>query len=417
MTIKLLVVDDSSFFQKRIREILKPDPDIEIIGFADNGREAIDKVQSLSPDVVTMDYEMPVMDGLTALRNIMNVKPTPVLMFSSLTYDGARITLDALESGAIDYLPKNFEDLQRGGDRIRTILSDKIRSVAKQYNGKAARTVSQIETRTSPAQTLSEATKEREKTSERSAGSTLEKRTELNKPAASTSSLRNKTTGDKQAEETSKVSALKEKSSGLKFDLEKVETGANKSLSHKVDLVVIGTSTGGPVALQKVLSELPQTFPKPILLVQHMPASFTTAFAERLNGLCAIEVKLAEDGDTLKPGLALLAPGGRQLMLDRGRIRVIDGDERLNYKPSVDIAMASAAKHYPGKTLGIILTGMGNDGCEGARLIKQAGGTIWSQDKDTSVIYGMPMAVAKAGHTDAVLPLQEVSVKMVKEVR
>lgn len=414
MAIKILVVDDSSFFQKRIREILKPDPDIEIIGFADNGREAIDKVQSLSPDVITLDYEMPVMDGLTALRNIMNIRPTPVLMFSSLTYDGARVTLDALDAGAVDYLPKNFEDLQRGGDRIRSILSQKIKDVASQYNGRAARAVSQISTATSPA-TKFEAKPETEPKAKSGAESdskpVVEKKPEVAKPSdRSPPKLVEK---KETAPSTDKPAARKRS----KYDPSPVEAGPNKSLSHNVDLVVIGTSTGGPVALQKVLSDLPQSFNKPIVLVQHMPASFTSAFAERLDKLCAIGVKLAEDGDPLKPGQALLAPGGKQLMIDRGRVKIIDGDERLNYKPSVDIALASAAKHYPGKTLAIILTGMGSDGCDGSRLVKQTGGTIWAQDKDTSVIYGMPMAVAKAGYTDAVLPLQEVALKMVKEVR
>lgn len=406
MAIRILVVDDSSFFQKRIREILKPDPDIEIIGFADNGREAIDKVQSLSPDVITLDYEMPVMDGLTALRNIMNIRPTPVLMFSSLTYDGARVTLDALDAGAVDYLPKNFEDLQRGGDRIRSILSQKIKDVASQYNGRAARAVSQISTATSPA-TKFEAKPE----SKPKAKPEVEKKPPVTKPAARSQP---KPAEKKSAPKSTEKPTTRTRS---KYDPSPVEAGPNKSLSHNVDLVVIGTSTGGPVALQKVLSDLPQSFNKPIVLVQHMPASFTSAFAERLDKLCAIGVKLADDGDPLKPGQALLAPGGKQLMIDRGRVKIIDGDERLNYKPSVDIALASAAKHYPGKTLAVILTGMGSDGCDGARLVKQTGGTIWAQDKDTSVIYGMPMAVAKAGYTDAILPLQEVALKMVKEVR
>jgi len=405
MAIRILVVDDSSFFQKRIREILKPDPDIEIIGFADNGREAIDKVQSLSPDVITLDYEMPVMDGLTALRNIMNIRPTPVLMFSSLTYDGARVTLDALDAGAVDYLPKNFEDLQRGGDRIRSILSQKIKDVARQYNGRAARAVSQISTATSPAAKL-EAKPDKPATKPE-----VEKKPEAAKP---TSRSQPKPVEKKTAAPQADKPAARTRP---KYDPSPVAAGPNKSLSHNVDLVVIGTSTGGPVALQKVLSDLPHSFNKPIVLVQHMPASFTAAFAERLDKLCAIGVKLAEDGDPLKPGQALLAPGGKQLMIDRGRVKVIDGDERLNYKPSVDIALASAAKHYPGKTLAVILTGMGSDGCDGSRLVKQTGGTIWAQDKDTSVIYGMPMAVAKAGYTDAILPLQEVALKMVKEVR
>jgi two-component system chemotaxis response regulator CheB len=366
MAIKLLVVDDSGFFQKRIAEILKPETDIKIVGFANNGREAIEKTQSLNPDVITMDYEMPVMDGLTALRNIMLVHPTPVLKFSSLTYDGARVTLDALDAGAIDFLPKNFEDLQRGGARIRSLLCEKIKAVARNYNNSATATIPIIK-----------------KTSEVAMPISLVK-----KPTAVSTNKNQHTYSSKP----------------------------NTKLTG-IDLVLIGTSTGGPVALQNVLTALPANFAKPILLIQHMPASFTGAFAERLNGLCKITVRLAKDGDILTPGVALLAPGGQQMMVERGKVRVIDGDDRMNYRPSVDLTFASAAKHFPRKSLGIILTGMGSDGCEGAKLMKQTGCPIWSQDKDTCVIYGMPMAVAKANIVDAVLPMKDIGPLLVKEVK
>ncbi|MGB2113514.1 MAG: chemotaxis protein CheB, partial [Marinobacter adhaerens] len=185
-------------------------------------------------------------------------------------------------------------------------------------------------------------------------------------------------------------------------------------------VVGIGTSTGGPVALQRVLTVLPATFPAPIVLVQHMPASFTPAFAERLNKLCRIEVRQAEDGDVLRPGLALLAPGGKQMMVEnRGgqpRIRILPGDERLNYKPCVDVTFGSLARSFPGKTLGVILTGMGSDGKEGCRMMKQSGSDIWSQDEKSSVIYGMPMAVAKAGLTDDVLSLDEIGPRLAEGV-
>ena len=381
MAIRLLVVDDSGFFQKRISEILKPVSDIQIVGFANNGREAIEKVESLKPDVVTMDYEMPVMDGLTALRNIMKLKPTPVLMFSSLTYDGARVTLDALDAGAVDFLPKNFEDLQRGGDKIRNILSDKIKSVAKYYNRSASvqsngisAVTPSVSHKTEPAPVV------------------------VREPRASHVSIDTKSAAPVHSTSTSR----------------KIE---NNTRLNPIDIVLIGTSTGGPVALQKVLTELPSNFSKPIILIQHMPASFTGAFAERLDKLCNIEVKLAVDGDPLKPGQALLAPGGQQLMLDRGRVKIIDGDDRVNYRPCVDITFASAAKHYPGKALGIVLTGMGSDGKEGAALMKQGGSSIWAQDQQTCVIYGMPMAIAKANLADAVLPLQDIAAKLIKEVR
>ncbi|MBD3814427.1 MAG: chemotaxis response regulator protein-glutamate methylesterase, partial [Betaproteobacteria bacterium] len=174
-------------------------------------------------------------------------------------------------------------------------------------------------------------------------------------------------------------------------------------------LVAIGTSTGGPVALQRVLTQLPSSFPAPIVLIQHMPAAFTKAFADRLDKLCKIRVKEAEDGDLLRPGLALLAPGGKQMMVDgRGCVRILPGDERLNYKPCVDVTFGSAAKAYHDKVLAVVLTGMGADGREGARLLKQSGSQVWAQDEASCVIYGMPMAIVKANLSDAVYGLDDI---------
>jgi two-component system chemotaxis response regulator CheB len=191
----------------------------------------------------------------------------------------------------------------------------------------------------------------------------------------------------------------------------------NNTRLDKIDVVIIGTSTGGPVALQKVLTCLPASFPRPIVLIQHMPASFTGAFAERLNKLCNISVKLAQDGDTLTPGVALLAPGGKQMILERYKVKIIDGDDRVNYRPCVDITFASAAKHFASKALGIVLTGMGSDGRDGAKLMKENGASIWAQDENTSIIYGMPMAIAKANLANAILPLQDIGPMLIKEVR
>ena len=166
---------------------------------------------------------------------------------------------------------------------------------------------------------------------------------------------------------------------------------------------------------QKVLTGLPANFPSPIVLVQHMPASFTPAFAERLNKLCRIEIRQAEDGDELRPGLALLAPGGKQMMIDgRGTVKILPGDERLNYKPCVDITFGSAAKSYGDKVLSVVLTGMGADGREGARLLKQGGSTVWAQDEASCVIYGMPMAIVKANLADAVYSLDEIGKHLVE---
>ncbi|MDH1261719.1 chemotaxis response regulator protein-glutamate methylesterase [Pseudomonas sp. GD03944] len=366
MAVKVLVVDDSGFFRRRVSEILSADPNIQVVGTATNGREAIDQALALKPDVITMDYEMPMMDGITAVRNIMQRCPTPVLMFSSLTHEGARVTLDALDAGAVDFLPKNFEDISRNPEKVKQLLCEKVHSIARSNR----RSISMP----APAPTPS--------------ASTLGKPaapTSLSRPSVSVSAPASSSTAHAHASTSS----------------------APKRKSYK--LVAIGTSTGGPVALQRVLTQLPANFPAPIVLIQHMPAAFTKAFAERLDKLCRISVKEAEDGDILRPGLALLAPGGKQMMVDgRGAIKILPGDERLNYKPCVDITFGSAAKSYHDKVLAVVLTGMGADGREGARLLKQSGSQVWAQDEASCVIYGMPMAVVKANLADAVYGLDDI---------
>ena len=186
------------------------------------------------------------------------------------------------------------------------------------------------------------------------------------------------------------------------------------------NLVAIGTSTGGPVALQEVLSKLPANFPLPIVLVQHMPASFTAAFAQRLNTQCAITVKLAEQGDELKPGVALLAPGGQQMLVEsrggRAFIKINESLPEQNYRPCVDVTFRSLAKAFPGKVLAIVMTGMGADGREGARTLKQGGSKIWAQDEASCVVYGMPAAIVDAGLADNILPLANIGKCIVDSV-
>ena len=363
MAVKVLVVDDSGFFRRRVSEILSADPNIQVIGTATNGREAIEQAQALKPDVITMDYEMPMMDGITAVRNIMQRCPTPVLMFSSLTHEGARVTLDALEAGAVDFLPKNFEDISRNPERVKQLLCEKIHTIARSnrrsFNPPPAAPVAPVAGLSKPAA----------------------------RPAPTSTPVSRPAVAPTPATATS--------------------SAAPKRKSYK--LVAIGTSTGGPVALQRVLTQLPATFPAPIVLIQHMPAAFTKAFAERLDKLCRISVKEAEDGDVLRPGLALLAPGGKQMMIDaRGVVKILPGDERLNYKPCVDITFGSVAKSYGDKVLAVVLTGMGADGREGARLLKQGGSQVWAQDEASCVIYGMPMAIVKANLADAIYPLDDI---------
>lgn len=339
MVTRVLVVDDSGFFRRRIVEILEADARIKVIGTAANGKEAVDQVASLKPDVVTMDIEMPVMDGITAVRQIMAATPTPVLMFSSLTKEGAQATLDALEAGAVDFLPKRFEDIATDREQAKLLLRRRIHAVARQKPVVGAAPAPQRVVARAPRAPVT------------------------------------------------------------------VRSG-------QLQVVAIASSTGGPVALAQILSKLPAAFRLPVLVVQHMPASFTPAFAARLDQQCALRVKEAQDGDALQAGQVLLAPGGRQMTVQQrnGKVQVIisDGNPALHYKPCADVTFESVAAVFGGKTLAMVLTGMGADGREGARALKQHGGLIWTQDEASSVIYGMPMAVAEAGLSDQVLSLREL---------
>ena len=373
MAVKVLVVDDSGFFRRRVSEILSADSNIQVVGTATNGKEAIDQALALKPDVITMDYEMPMMDGITAVRHIMQRCPTPVLMFSSLTHEGARVTLDALDAGAVDFLPKNFEDISRNPEKVKQLLCEKILSISRSNRRVSAYSAPAPVAAPAPAPAPSSVGSYGSSAPARPAPAPIPARTFAASPSSP----------------------------------------APKRKAYK--LVAIGTSTGGPVALQRVLTQLPANFPAPIVLIQHMPAAFTKAFAERLDKLCRISVKEAEDGDILRPGLALLAPGGKQMMIDgRGAVKILPGDERLNYKPCVDITFGSAAKSYGDKVLAVVLTGMGADGREGARLLKQGGSSIWAQDEASCVIYGMPMAIVKAELADAVYGLDDIGKHLVE---
>jgi len=346
LKIKVLVVDDSGFFRRRLVDMINSDPRLEVLDTANNGREAVEKVLALKPDVVTMDYEMPIMDGISAVREIMKSAPTPVLMFSSLTYEGASVTLDALEAGALDYLPKSFEDISRSPAVVQKVLCDRIATVARS-------------------------------------------RRVLRRPAAQAPVL----------------------------PVPAPATRARRQ--NRCSLLVIGSSTGGPMALQQLLTALPAAFPVPIVLVQHMPATFTTAFAERLNKLCAIGVREAGENEILQPGNAYLLPGGKQAVIERRptlRLKVMASDERLHYRPSVDVTLGSAANELGDRVMGLVLTGMGADGREGARLLKQKGGNVWVQNEASCVIYGMPMAIAKAGLADRELHLDDIAPQLINEL-
>lgn len=374
MAYRVLVVDDSSFFCRRVKEILNQDSELEVVGQAKNGEDAIKLVKELKPDVVTMDVEMPVMDGITAVKRIMQSDPVPILMFSSLTHDGAQATLDALDAGALDFIPKKFEDIATNRKEAIDLLQSRVKALARKKLGNAG----------------------------------LKSRSALTTPG------------------TTRITQVFMRSSSLDSRNEPASvanrfSGVSSRKTYKI--LVIGTSTGGPVALQKVLAGLPASFPHPILLVQHMPGSFTKAFAERLNQICKINVAEASQGDRLKPGWAYLAPGGRQMLVEgsaaSATINITDrqSDGAMTYKPSVDLTFSSVSRLYGGDVLALILTGMGADGREGCKALKSMGAKIWAQDEQTSVVYGMPQAVTAANLAELNLPIHDFTQSIMTEMQ
>jgi two-component system chemotaxis response regulator CheB len=359
MSVKVLVVDDSSFFRRQISNILNENPQIEVIDTAEDGKDAVEKAIKLKPDVITMDVEMPVLNGIDATRQIMQRAPTRILMFSSLTMEGAKATLSALEAGAVDFLPKRFEDITQNKEDAKKVLCELVITIAR---GAVSKPVAA---------------------------------TPVAKPVAQVT--------PKPTTAPAPVAPRPVRKTGKDYKL-----------------LAIGTSTGGPAALQEVLTKIPADFPVPILLIQHMPGTFTPAFAQRLNDVCAIGVKEAEDGDYLKPGMAYLAPGGKQMEVKRrggeAIIKIGSGDMHPTYKPSVDISFLSVAEAYGGDVLAVILTGMGADGKQGAIKLKEQGATIWAQDEASCIVYGMPAAIAEAGIADKILALSAVGDSIAQEV-
>ena len=364
MKVRVLVVDDSKFFRRRVTEIINAGTDLEVVGVAENGEQAIQKTLELKPDVITMDIEMPLMDGISAVRHIMLQHPTPIVMFSSLTSEGARATLDALDAGAADFLPKRFEEIAKDIGQAKRLLCEKVHALGKR--GLAVPAV-------------------RPAVGARPSGAPL-----------ATPPLK------------SKARAPLEQGKSL---------APSKSA---IKLLLIGTSTGGPVALQKVLTMLPKNFPVPVLVVQHMPGTFTPAFSKRLDQACQVHVKEAADGDVLMPGSVYVAPGGQQMILDprafAPTLRIIAGDASLNYKPSVDVTFSSVSSVFAGTVLAVIMTGMGADGREGVRALKVKGAEVWAQDEKSCVVYGMPGAIVDAGLADRIYDVANIGENIIHKV-
>lgn len=345
-SIRVLVVDDSSFMRIALTRIIQSDPELAVVGCAQDGRQALDMTAELDPDVITMDVAMPRMNGLETLRSLMTSAPRPVIMVSSLTQEGAEMTFDALECGAFDYIPKNLGSKALDVAHIRRDLVGKVKAAAKS-RGRYAR----------PAN----------------------------------------------------------------------DAGVRREIRNRSEALVtpsvicIGCSTGGPRALQHVLPALPSHLPVGLVVVQHMPQGFTGPFASRLDALCKIHVKEAEDDDWVDPGVVLIAPAGRHVSLyqrahSRYAVRLSKTPSDSLHIPSVDVLMLSAAEVLRDRAMGVVLTGMGNDGAEGMKAIHAAGGYTIAQDEETSAVYGMPKACATAGAVKKLLPLAEISNEIVATV-
>ena len=346
--LRVLIVDDSSFMRMAIRGILSRAPRVEVVGIAADGMEGVEKALALSPDLITMDVEMPRMDGITALKQIMAKQPTRVLMVSTLTCEGARATFEALEAGAVDYVPKNVSDCKDAQTVFQQALLAKVME-------------------------------------------------------ASQSLVQKKVIGAERP-----------------LLVRPSQVRPSQFAHRRIGYVGIGASTGGPVALQEVLSRIPVNFPHGIVVAIHMPKAFTGPYADRLNTKCSLAIREAADGDVVKGGEVLIAPGGRHTTLVKQGSQIIVRTAPITdfpqyiYIPSVDQMMTSLCDASGGSMLGVILTGMGNDGFKGMKHLKGKGGVTLVQNEETSTIYGMPRACIEGKVADVVLPLEQIGFEIGK---
>ena len=431
MATKMLIVDDSSFFRKRLKEIFESDPSMQVVGEAKDGKEGVAMTEKLRPDVITMDVEMPVMDGITAVKEIMAKCPTPILMFSSLTFEGANSTFKALEAGAIDFMPKNFDDIaHRREDAIKSLIGS-VKAVSRSRVRGFRPAPATTATARPATSTLSARPSATTSTLRTTSTSTLASRTST-LSSTRTSSFSSATSATPAATSGAAMGQYKKINEMLPgdpgipaaarkftFGDHKAETTAFRKSGKLHSIVAIGSSTGGPIALQQIIPKLPK-LNVPVIVVQHMPGSFTQTFAQRLDAQSQLHVVEAKDGDMLEPGTCYIAPGGKQMIFEKvgvkTRVRIIQDTGRLSYNPCVDVSFASLCQIYGGKVLAMILTGMGSDGCEGCQLLKKKGSVIWAQNEETCVVYGMPQAIVNASVADMVLPLQDIASCIVKEL-
>lgn len=380
--INVLIVDDSAFFRNALKSMLVDDPEIAIVGMARDGNEALDMVRALNPDVVTLDVEMPRRDGLSTLQVIMAECPRPVIMVSSLTQEGAEATLKAMDLGALDFIPKYSPDSFRLDlARLSTELCTKVKAVVQKARRFPVR----------PSHLLRPAT---------SAPATSVTDTRPSFGARPAVPLRS--TGVGSAASTA----------GTAMAVAPPLTLRPRGRQTR-DYVAIGVSTGGPPAVQKVLSALPADFPACIFIAQHMPGSFTGPFAKRLDSVSKIHVKEAETGDRIQNGVAYVAPGGKHMRVDlRGatpHLSITTEPAEALYKPSANVLMESIGNAVGSRTLGVMMTGMGSDGTEGMKVLKRKGGISIAQNEASCVVYGMPKSVVDAGLADEVVDIDRLA--------
>ena len=362
MKLKVLVVDDTILYRKIVSDVLSKFPDVEVVGTASNGQIALSKIKSLKPDLITLDVEMPVLDGLGVLEAIKKEGlEVGVIMVSTLTTRGSKITMKALELGAFDFVTKtDRDDPEENFKALHLALLPRVRAYAR--------------------------------------------RLEFRK------SLR----------EGKLPSKLKSRLAAISDDATRKSFLAKRRA--KSDIVAVGISTGGPNALIKVLPALPDNLGVPIVLVQHMPPTFTKSLAESLNQKCSLRVKEGEDGEVLEPNTVYIAPGGKQMKVATGvggkKVVCITNDPpENNCKPAADYLFRSVAKEYRNRATGVIMTGMGQDGTLGLKVMKSFGAVVIAQDAESCVVYGMPKAAVEAGVVDIVAPLDKIAQEIVNTVR
>jgi two-component system chemotaxis response regulator CheB len=343
--IRVLVVDDSMFMRRMISDLLSQDAELEVVGAARNGQEGLEMARQLKPDVITLDVEMPVMDGVTMLQKLMQEQPTPVLMLSSLTTEGAEVTLRCLELGAVDFVTKPSGSISMDIYKISSQIIEKVKAVARARIAVAPVSVRPVAAVPPPSPLVGRPTKD-------------------------------------------------------------------------APLVVIGASTGGPRALHTVMSSLPAGLHAKILIVQHMPEGFTRSLAERLDRSSAFTVREAQGGETLQPGMAYLAQGGRHLKVERGDKLVLTQDPPVHgVRPAVDVTLLSIAQNYQGAVVVAILTGMGSDGAAGLRALHAKGAYTIAEDESTCVVFGMPRAAIQTGCVKRVAPLHQIGEAITEGVK